>query len=452
MSAGLKAHSKSKSTGSPSDRRLLVAFELSQSTWKVALATGPGGSVRQREVPAGNIGLVLAEIAAAKRKWRLSSRTPVRSCYEAGRDGFWLHRCLAEHGIENLILDSSSIEVNRRARRAKSDGLDVRKLLGLLLRHAAGEEDAFRIVQVPTPEQEDARQLHRELQTLKEEGTEHVNRIKGLLASLGLTIEIDKHFPQQLKQLRQWDGAPLPSGMVQRLLREFERLQVVNRQVRELCRQRSRAIKRESSPAIEQVKKLLGLRAIGVNGSWLLVQEYFGWRTFANGKQVGSLAGLTPTPYASGEDNYEQGISKAGNRRIRSPDGRAGLELAALPAAERTQSLVRGAVRPRQQPSAADRHRGPGAEAAGAVVEIPANRRAARGRGAVGLGNESQRHGVQPGRGLSELDSATFDSGKEGRHRATNRATGRSDRVKARRSANGTELQIGSLRTGCPRA
>lgn len=317
MSAGLRVHSKSKSTGSPSDRRLFVAFELSQSTWKIALTAGPGVSVRQREVPAGSIGLVLAEIAAAKRKWRLPSRTPVRSCYEAGRDGFWLHRCLAAHGIENLILDSSSIEVNRRARRAKSDGLDVRKLLGLLLRHAAGEEEAFRIVQVPTPEQEDARQLHRELQTLKEEGTEHVNRIKGLLASVGLTIEIDKQFPQKLKQLRQWDGRELPSGLHQRLLREFERLQVVNRQVRELCRQRSRAIKRESSPAIEQVKKLLGLRAIGVNGSWLLVQEYFGWRTFANGKQVGSLAGLTPTPYASGEDSYEQGISKAGNRRIR---------------------------------------------------------------------------------------------------------------------------------------
>lgn len=137
------------------------------------------------------------------------------------------------------------------------------KLLSLLLRHAAGEPRVFSVVQVPTPAQEDARQLHRELQTLKQEGTEHVNRIKGLLASLGLTLEkIDKHFPQRLKELRPWDGQPLPSGVQQRLLREFERLQAINR-------------------------------------------------------QVGSPAGLTPTPYASGEADYEQGISKAGNRRIR---------------------------------------------------------------------------------------------------------------------------------------
>jgi transposase len=294
-----------------------LAFELGHSTWKLGFSTGPGATVRRRDMPAGDITTLLREVAAAKRKLRLAAGAPVQSCYEAGRDGFWLHRCLLQHGIENVIIDSSSIEVNRRARRAKSDGLDVVKLLSLLLRHALGEERVFSIVQVPTPEQEDARQLHRELQTLKQEGTEHVNRLKGLLASLGLSLEIDKHFPQKLKELRQWDGQPVPSGLAQRLLREFERLQVLNRQVRELCRERSRAIKHQSSPAVLQVRKLLGLRAIGANGSWLLVHEYFGWRKFAGRKQVASLAGLTPTPYASGGADYEQGISKAGNRRIR---------------------------------------------------------------------------------------------------------------------------------------
>jgi transposase len=297
---------------------LYLALELSSQTWKLGFATGPGGSVRRREVAARDLAALQQEISAAKRKLGLPADAPVKSCYEAGRDGFWLHRALTAQEVENVVIDSSSIEVNRRARRAKSDGLDVIKLLGLLLRHAAGEPRVLSVVQVPTPEQEDARQLHRELQTLKQEGTEHVNRIHGLLAGLGLAIDhIDKRFPQRLKELRQWDGQPLPAGVQQRLLREFERLQAVNRQVRELCRQRSRQIKRESSPTIEQVRKLLGLRAIGVNGAWLLVQEYFGWRKFAGRKQVGSLAGLTPTPYASGEADYEQGISKAGNKRIR---------------------------------------------------------------------------------------------------------------------------------------
>jgi transposase len=134
------------------------------------------------------------------------------------------------------------------------------------------------IAQVPTPEEEDGRHLHRELQALKGEATRHVNRIKGLLASLGLVLEIDKHFEKRLKEVRQWDGQPVPEGMKLRLLHEFERLQVVNRQIRELARQRSQTIKRQSSPQIEQVKKLLGLRAVGVNGAWLLVQEFFGWR------------------------------------------------------------------------------------------------------------------------------------------------------------------------------
>ena len=316
MPASLRANSKL--TSSPSETVLYVALELSSDSWKLGFATGPGSSIRRREVAARDLPALWQEIAAAKRKLNVAPDAAVKSCYEAGRDGFWLHRALTAQRVENVVIDSSSIEVNRRARRAKSDGLDVVKLLSLLLRHAAGESRVFSVVQTPTPEQEDARQLHRELQTLKQEGTEHFNRIRGLLASLGLGLDkIDKHFPERLKELRQWDGQPVPAGVQQRLLREFERLQVVNRQVRELCRHRSRQIKHESSPALEQVRKLLGLRAIGVNGAWLLVREYFGWRTFRNRKQVASLAGLTPTPYASGEADYEQGISKAGNRRIR---------------------------------------------------------------------------------------------------------------------------------------
>src|SRR5688500_15120772 len=147
MTAGLQRHSKS--TGSPSDTVLYLALELSHDTWKLAFATGRGDASRRREVAARDIPALLGEIRLAKRKLRLAADAPVVSCYEAGGDGFWLHRCLAAHQVQNLVMDSSSIEVSRRRRRAKSDGLGVEKLLRLLLRHAAGEPGVLSIAQVP---------------------------------------------------------------------------------------------------------------------------------------------------------------------------------------------------------------------------------------------------------------------------------------------------------------
>lgn len=316
MTAGLRSHCRVSISGS--ERPVLyLALELGLDSWKLAFGSAVGQAPRRREVPARDVNRLLLEIAEAKRRLRLPADCPVVSCYEAGRDGFWLHRCLLKHEVQNVIVDSASIEVNRRARRAKSDSLDAEKLLALLLRYAGGETKVWSVIHVPTPEEEDARQLHRELLALKQQGTEHTNRIKGLLAGLGLTIEINKQFPKKLAELRQWNNAPVPAGLRVRLLREFERLQVVNRQVRELCRQRSKQLREQESPALGQVQKLLTLKGIGLNSAWLYVQEFFGWRKFQNRKQVGSLAGLTPTPYASGQLNHEQGISKAGNKRIR---------------------------------------------------------------------------------------------------------------------------------------
>ena len=185
---------------------LYLAFELGWDSWKLAFATGPGPAPRQREMPARDVSRLLLEIAEAKRRLRLPADCPVVSCYEAGRDSFWLHRCLAAHGVQNLIVDSASIEVNRRQRRAKSDNLDVGKLLSMLLRYVGGETKVWSVVQVPTPEEEDARQLHRELITLSQQATQHTNRIKALLAGVGLAIKVDRHFPKKLKELRQWDG------------------------------------------------------------------------------------------------------------------------------------------------------------------------------------------------------------------------------------------------------
>jgi transposase len=176
----------------------------------------------------------------------------------------------------------------------------------------------WKVVRPPSVTDEDARQLPRELDTLRKEQTSHSNRIKGLLASQGLTIEIDRQFPRRLKALRLWDGSALPAELRGRLLREFERMQVVNRQIRELEKERVKRIRQQDTDAaVGQVRSLLRLKGIGVNGSWLFVREVFGWRKIKNGREIGAIVGLTGSPYRSGTLAHEQGISKAGNRRMR---------------------------------------------------------------------------------------------------------------------------------------
>src|SRR5262249_21912932 len=216
-----------------------------------------------------------------------------------------------------IIVDSSSIDVNRRKRRAKSDRLDAVKLLVKLIRWNNGESEVWGIVHVPSESDEDSRQLHRELIALKAEQTAHTNSIKGLLAGLGLAISVDEEFPKRLRELRQWNGLGVPPELSARLLRIFERWQLVRRQIQELERERIQRIRNDQSRAADQVRWLLNLKGIGENRAWLLVPELFSWRTFANRRELASLAGLTPTPYDSGESRREQGISKAGNRRVR---------------------------------------------------------------------------------------------------------------------------------------
>ena len=297
---------------------LYMALELGEKTWKVGFTTGLGQPPRQREIAGRAVVLLEEEIRGAKERFGLAAETPVVSCYEAGRDGFWLHRWLGSIGVQSAVVDSSSIQVDRRQRRAKTDRLDLKRLLTMLVRYHQGERDVWRVVRVPSVEQEDARQLHRELQTLRGEQTSHSNRIKGLLSSCGVTLEVDRHLPKRLKELRLWDDSALPRDLHQRLLREFERMQVVNRQIRQLEKERARRIRRdEKDPAVAQVRKLMGLKGIGVNSAWLYVREVFGWREIKNRRQVGAIVGLVGSPYRSGDVNHEQGISKAGNRRMR---------------------------------------------------------------------------------------------------------------------------------------
>jgi transposase len=296
---------------------LYLALELSWNSWKLAFTVGLGQKARLRTIPARNTELLFREIDKAKARFGLPDDTPVASCYEAGRDGFWLHRLLVHQGLDNRVVDSASIEVNRRQRRAKSDALDATKLVEMLIRFHHGETKVWRVVRIPTVADEDRRQRHRELIELKAQRTEHSNRIKGLLATFGLDILVDAELPRRLEGLRQWDGEPLPPGSVARVLREFARWQQVDGQVGALSSEQRRAVRDDQEPQVDLVRRLLDLKGIGPVGAWILVREVFGWRVIKNRRELAGLAGLVPTPYGSGDSHREQGISKAGNRRVR---------------------------------------------------------------------------------------------------------------------------------------
>jgi transposase len=297
---------------------LYLAFELGEKKWKLGFTTGLGQRPRERDILARDRAGLEVEIASAKERFGLPADARVVCCYEAGRDGFWLHRYLLDRGAENVIVESSSIHVDRRQRRAKTDRLDVLKLLKMLIRSHLGEDDVWSVVRAPSPEEEDSRQLHREMETLKKEQTMHGNRIKGLLAAQGVVMDVDRNFPKRLKAVRLWDGSPLPADLRDRLLREFARMQMANRQIRQLEQDRARRIrKNDEDRGVQQTRQLMRLGGIGVNSSWLYAREVFAWRAIRNRRQLGALVGLTGSPYRSGDYDHEQGISKAGNRRMR---------------------------------------------------------------------------------------------------------------------------------------
>jgi transposase len=296
---------------------LCMAIESGASEWKLYFSVGLGQHPRERTVPALRMDRLVAEVERAKKHFGLPAGAPVASCYEAGRDKFWLHRALRAEGIANEVIESSAIEVKRQKRRAKTDGIDGKSLLRLLWRHHNGERDALRIVRVPSEEAEDQRELHRDLATTKKERTQVVNRIKGLLFGQGVVLQKLDNLPAQLERVRLWNGKPLGSGLKERLVRAWKVVELLTEQIREIGAERRRLLKEGKDEAAECARKLIQVRAIGENAAWLFSAEFFAWRDFQNRRQVGGLAGLTGTPYQSGGTNREQGISKAGNRWIR---------------------------------------------------------------------------------------------------------------------------------------
>jgi transposase len=296
---------------------LYLAFELGAQTWQLGFTIGFGQTPRRRTLAAGARDALQAEVQQAKKRFGLPETARVLSCYEAGREGFWLHRYLGSVGIENLIVDSASIEVKRRKRRVKTDRLDLGKLLRMLVRYDLGEPQVWSVVRVPSVAAEDRRHLHRELATLKSARTQHTNRIKGLLAGQGIQLAVNGAFLTQIEAVRQWDGTALPRGLLARLQREYARRQLVNQQIQVLDTHRLALIRTAHGPEIDQVRQLMRLKGIGPNYAWTYVMEFFSWRTFRNRRELAGLAGLTPTPHQSGATAREKGISKAGNRYVR---------------------------------------------------------------------------------------------------------------------------------------
>jgi transposase len=296
---------------------LYVGFELSNSKWKLAFSDGR--KIRHATVEAGDLELLQVGLCSAKKHFGMVEDVGVVSCYEAGRDGFWLHRYLLSSGIDNVVVDSASIEVDRRKRRMKTDRLDAGRLVRMLMRYHGGERKLWSVVRVPSFEDEDARHLHRELEGLKKERTRHRNRIRGILIQQGLRVKnpSNKKFVEQLDSLRTWDGRELPVDMKGRLVREYQRLHLVEEQIKALEKEKKQRLKDPDTAKLRQVAQLRSLYGIGTVSSWAFVMEFFGWRQFRNRREVAALAGLAPTPYDSGGSVREQGISKAGSRRIR---------------------------------------------------------------------------------------------------------------------------------------
>lgn len=313
MNAG-KMHSH---VSSESERAvLLVAAEMGLKSWRLAMVPLAARRHRQVVVEAGNYLQLQAAVSEARQRYGLPGDTVIIFCYEAGREGFHPYRVLSEAGYRVWVVDSSSIEVNRRQRRAKSDAVDAFKLLGLMQRQQR-DEQALRIIRVPSRAQEDERQVTRERQELCVERGRLRVRMQSLLFAQGV-----RDFPKRAAAIEQWlpeHACGLPMQLRARLERELERLLLVDRQLQLLDQQQRQCYAAEvpATPSARMAQQLCRLKGIAERSAGILATEMFGWRTFHNRREIGSAAGLVPTPYDSGEIHREQGISKAGNKRVR---------------------------------------------------------------------------------------------------------------------------------------
>ena len=298
-----------------SEAVLYMAMELSNSKWKLGFSNGQ--RIRRKSIEARDRVRLLEEVQLAKHKLGLEREARVVVCFEAGRDGHWLYHWLCSEGFEVLEIDSSSIETARGRKHVKTDRVDVEKLLDLLLRYAHGYRRAFSVVRVPSRDAEAGQRLHREDEYLMKQRQRVRNRIKGLLVTQGVVdVALGRGFEGWLEEVRLWDGSGLSSALREELKRLYDQYRVFNEQLKALKQAYVQELHNDTAVAQKRLQ-LEQLKSIGPKTSRVLSAEVFGWREFRNGKQVGGMSGLTPTPSHSGDSQREQGISKAGNRRVR---------------------------------------------------------------------------------------------------------------------------------------
>lgn len=315
------------------DSSLFMALELSKSAWLIAVSAPGSKNVSKYRVGAADVDSLVALLVRLRSQAEryCHGDAKVVSIHEAGLDGFWVHRMLEANGVESHVVDAASIAVDRRSRRAKTDGIDVEKLLRTLMGWARGERRICSMVRPPSPADEDERRLTRERGTLVTERTRHVNRIKGLLATQGIFgfEPLHKNRHKRLEELQQWNGQPLPPRLMAELGRELDRLELVMSQLAALEAERDRTLQAKLTASSNTTKapsgataagevgsQLLRLRSIGPEIASVLSLEAF-YRNFNNRREVAAYSGLAPSPWKSGGIDVEQGISKAGNARLR---------------------------------------------------------------------------------------------------------------------------------------
>jgi transposase len=300
---------------------IFVSMELSRSSWLItSLSPGAGEKMSKHGVPAGDICTLLRRFSVLKQKAfsRTGKLLPIIVIQEAGLDGFWIHRVLQNEGIESHVVDPASIATSRRRRRAKTDRIDGEALLRTLLAYKRGEPRVCAMVKAPTPEEEDRRRLCRERKVLIAERVKHVNRIKGLLFCQGVSAyqPLRRDRRQQLDELRTGDGRPLPKHLKVQISRELDRLELLLEQIKAVEAERDALLAAHQAAGRAPAVMLLDIKGVGPEFAAILWSEGL-FRHFDNRRQIAAYAGLAPTPWQSGSIDREQGVSKAGNARLR---------------------------------------------------------------------------------------------------------------------------------------
>jgi transposase len=302
-------------------RAIFVSLELSRKTWLItSLSPGAGERMSKHAVEAGDIAGLLARFAQLREKAR--ARTghdyPIITIQEAGLDGFWIHRALQSEGIESWVVDAASILVSRRRRRAKTDKIDGETLVRTLLAYKRGEPRVCSMVKAPTPEEEDRRRICRERKTLTAERVQHVNRIKGLLFAQGVFdyAPLKRSRRTRLEELQTGDGRPLAAHLKAQITRELDRLEIILEQIKAVEVERDALLEPVAGQASTPATMIAQLKGIGPEFAGVLWSEGL-FRHFDNRRQLAAYAGLAPTPWKSGSIDHEQGVSKAGNPRLR---------------------------------------------------------------------------------------------------------------------------------------